>query len=97
METAGYGHTAMPTASPRRSSGRSLRTHFYGYPDPSLNHFFFLPFIKSNGSIIQPTLFPEMYFKLIFDSSIDILKSCSHIINSLRLKKPIIAVNVVPK
>ena len=65
METAGYGHTAMPTASPRRSSGRSLRTHFYGYPDPSLNHFFFLPFIKSNGSIIQPTLFPEMYFKVI--------------------------------
>ena len=35
--------------------------------------------------------------KLIFDSSIDILKSCSHIINSLRLKKPIFAVNVVPK
>jgi hypothetical protein len=24
----------MPTAGPRRSSGRSRRTHFYGYPEP---------------------------------------------------------------
>jgi hypothetical protein len=24
---------AMPTDSPRRSSGRSQRTHFYGYPE----------------------------------------------------------------
>jgi len=23
----------MPTAGPRRSSGRSQRTHFYGYPE----------------------------------------------------------------
>jgi len=23
----------MPTASPRRSNGRSRRTHFYGYPE----------------------------------------------------------------
>jgi len=25
--------TAMPTAGPRRSGGRSRRTHFYGYPE----------------------------------------------------------------
>jgi len=37
------------------------------------------------------------FFELIFDSSIDILKSRSHIINGLRLKKPIFPANVVPK
>jgi len=37
------------------------------------------------------------FVKLIFDSSIDILKSRSHIINGLRLKKPIFAAIVVPK
>ena len=37
------------------------------------------------------------YLRLIFDSSIDILKSRSHIINSLRLKKPNFAAIVVPK
>ena len=39
----------------------------------------------------------RIFFKLIFDSSIDILKNRSHIINGLRLKKPIFPANVVPK
>jgi len=41
--------------------------------------------------------FQARFIKLIFDSSIDILKSRSHIINSLRLKKPNFAAIVVPK
>jgi hypothetical protein len=35
--------------------------------------------------------------KLIFDSSIDILKGRPHTINGLRLKKPILPANVVPR
>ena len=71
-----------------------------GHPDDPLIYYFG----AAHGGVWKTTdagrnwrNVSDGFFKLIFDSSIDILKSCSHIINSLRLKKPIIAVNVVPK